>query len=78
MKMERIMKSNSRVLLFTLTLIGVGVLISMIAFRPSPSAESENPVMPISTQAIDTHEDVISELDTGQPTDLKTATFAVG
>ena len=72
------MKSNTRVLLLTLTLIGVGVLISMIAFRPSTPVESENPVMPASTQTIDTQSDLIRDLDADQPTDLERATFAVG
>ena len=72
------MKSNSRVLLLTITLIGAGVLISMIAFRPSSPVESEKLVMPASKQAIDTDSDFIRELDADHPTDLKTATFAVG
>ena len=72
------MKSNSRAFLLTLTFIGVGVLISIIAYRLSPPVESENPVKPVSTQANDTRSDLIRELDADKPTDLKTATFAVG
>jgi hypothetical protein len=72
------MKSNSRVLLLTITFIGVGVLISMIVFRPSSPVESEKLVMPASSKAIDTHSEFIRELDADQTTDLKTATFAVG
>jgi len=72
------MKTNSRVILLTGALIGVGAIISLVAFSPSPPELSEDPPISLPTQAIDTHSNLIRELDANPPKDLKTATFAVG
>lgn len=72
------MKTNSRVLLLTLALIGVGVLISMIVFLPSSPVQSEDTAMTLPTEAIESPSNLIQELDAYQPVEVKTATFAVG